>query len=59
MEPLQIILTSLLSIVILFVLAKLMGHKQIGQLDLFDYITGRSDPLPPSLRPSWKTRSSH
>lgn len=40
MEPLQIILTSLLSIVILFVLAKLMGHKQIGQLDLFDYITG-------------------
>ena len=36
MEPLQIILTSLLSIVILFVLAKLMGHKQIGQLDLYD-----------------------
>ena len=40
MEPLQILLTSLLSIAILFILAKLMGHKQIGQLDPFDYITG-------------------
>ncbi|MBS5873062.1 MAG: DUF421 domain-containing protein [Clostridiales bacterium] len=40
MEPLKIILTSLSSAVVLFILAKLMGHKQIVQLDLFDYITG-------------------
>lgn len=40
MEPLKIILTSLLSAVTLFFLAKLMGHKQIVQLDFFDYITG-------------------
>lgn len=40
MEPLKVILTVLLSAVTLFILAKLMGHKQIVQLDLFDYITG-------------------
>ena len=40
MEPLKIILTSLSSAAVLFILAKLMGHKQIVQLDLFDYITG-------------------
>ena len=40
MEPLKVILTALLSAVTLFILAKLMGHKQIIQLDLFDYITG-------------------
>lgn len=40
MEPLKVILTALLSAVTLFILAKLMGHKQIVQLDLFDYITG-------------------
>ena len=40
MEPLKNILTSLSSAAVLFILAKLMGHKQIVQLDLFDYITG-------------------
>lgn len=40
MEFLQILGTSLLSLVILFLLAKLMGNKQISQLTLFDYITG-------------------
>ena len=34
------ILTSLLSVVSLFVIAKTMGHKQVAQLDFFDYITG-------------------
>lgn len=33
-------LTSLLSAVSLFVIAKIMGHKQMAQLDFFDYITG-------------------
>ena len=40
MEIFKVILTSLLSIAVLFLLAKLMGHKQISQLDFFDYITG-------------------
>jgi uncharacterized membrane protein YcaP (DUF421 family) len=33
-------LTSLLSVVILFALARLMGRRQIAQLDVFDYIVG-------------------
>ncbi len=40
MELLQIFGTSLLSLVILFILTKLMGNKQISQLTMFDYITG-------------------
>lgn len=40
MELLQVILTSLSSVVVLFILAKIMGHKQVSQLDFFDYITG-------------------
>lgn len=40
MNSLGVILTSLLSVAVLFLLAKIMGHKQIAQLDLFDYIAG-------------------
>ena len=40
MDFLTVILTSLLSVAALFLLAKIMGHKQIAQLDLFDYIAG-------------------
>ena len=40
MEYIKIILTSLLSAVSLFIIAKIMGHKQMAQLDFFDYITG-------------------
>jgi uncharacterized membrane protein YcaP (DUF421 family) len=40
MEFLKVILTSLLSVVTLFVVAKAMGHKQVAQLDFFDYISG-------------------
>ena len=40
MEILKVVLVSLLSAVVLFIIAKLIGHKQISQLDLFDYITG-------------------
>ena len=40
MEFLKVALTSLLSAVALFVIAKFIGHKQISQLDFFDYITG-------------------
>ena len=40
MELLKIILTSVLSAVALFIIAKILGHKQMSQLDFFDYITG-------------------
>lgn len=40
MEYLQVILTALLSAAALFIIAKIMGHKQMAQLDFFDYITG-------------------
>ena len=40
MEFIKLILTSLLSAVALFLIAKIMGHKQMSSLDFFDYITG-------------------
>jgi uncharacterized membrane protein YcaP (DUF421 family) len=40
MDFVGIILTSLLSVVALFVITKMMGHKQVAQLDFFDYVTG-------------------
>lgn len=40
MEIIKVLLTSLLSIGALFAVAKIMGHKQMSQLDFFDYISG-------------------
>lgn len=40
MDFIKLILTSLLSVVSLFLIAKIMGHKQVAQLDFFDYING-------------------
>lgn len=40
MNILSVCATSICSIGALFLLAKIMGHKQIAQLDFFDYITG-------------------
>ena len=40
MEILKVVLTSVLSAAALFVIAKIIGHKQMSQLDFFDYITG-------------------
>ena len=40
MEIIKVILTSVLSAAALFLIAKIMGHKQMSQLDFFDYITG-------------------
>ncbi len=40
MEAAKVILTSVSSAVALFIIAKVMGHKQMSQLDFFDYITG-------------------
>ena len=42
MELMKIALTSVGSVVALFLLTKLMGNKQISQLSMFDYIIGIS-----------------
>lgn len=34
------VLTALLSIVVLFILEKMMGSKQVSQMTMFDYVTG-------------------
>lgn len=40
MDLLTLCVTALCSFGALFLIAKLMGHKQVAQLDFFDYITG-------------------
>jgi len=40
MDIVKTVLTSLLSVVSIFLITKIMGHKQMAQLDFFDYITG-------------------
>lgn len=40
MEILKVVLTTVLSAAALFIIAKIMGHKQMSQLDFFYYITG-------------------
>ena len=40
MEIIQVVLTALLSVAALFIITKIMGHKQVAQLDFFDYVSG-------------------
>ena len=40
MEFIEIILTAFLSVAALFIITKIMGHKQVAQLDFFDYVCG-------------------
>lgn len=40
MELLNVALTSVGSVIVLFILTKLIGNKQISQLNTFDYING-------------------
>lgn len=40
MKFLSLCITALCSFAVLFLIAKFVGHKQIAQLDFFDYITG-------------------
>ena len=40
MDIIKLILTALLSVVALFIITKIMGHKQVAQLDFFDYVSG-------------------
>lgn len=42
MEIFKIVLTSIASVITLFLLTKLMGNKQVSQLSMFDYIIGIS-----------------
>lgn len=39
MEILQIAITSIVSIVVLFILTKLMGNREMSELSMFDYIS--------------------
>lgn len=39
-EIIKTILTAFLSVAALFVITKIMGHKQVAQLDFFDYVSG-------------------
>lgn len=41
-EWIQIVLRTLVAIVILFIMTKLLGKRQISELSLFEYITGIS-----------------
>ena len=40
MDIIGVILAALLSVVALFIITKIMGHKQVSQLDFFDYVSG-------------------
>ena len=40
MDLLRVAVTSLVSLAALFLLTKLMGNKQVSQMNLFDYIIG-------------------
>ena len=40
MDIFKLLLTALLSVAALFVITKIMGHKQVAQLDFFDYVSG-------------------
>lgn len=40
MDFIKVLLTALLSVAALFVITKTMGHKQVAQLDFFDYVCG-------------------
>lgn len=40
MDYLKVFVFSISSAAVLFLLAKIMGNKQVSQLNMFDYITG-------------------
>lgn len=63
MQFLSLCITSAGSFVTLFLIAKFIGHKQISQLDFFDYITGISigstaAELATELEEPWKPLTS-
>lgn len=40
MDIIKVLFTALLSVAALFIITKIMGHKQVAQLDFFDYVSG-------------------
>ena len=40
MDIIKVVCTSGFSVLALFIITKIMGHKQVAQLDFFDYISG-------------------
>ena len=40
MDFIKVTLTAVLSVIALFIITKIMGHKQVAQLDFFDYVSG-------------------
>lgn len=42
MEIIKIVITSLSSLIVLFILTKLMGNRQVSELTMFDYVIGIS-----------------
>lgn len=40
MNILKVLLTSVGSVIALFIMTKIIGNKQVSQLNLFDYING-------------------
>lgn len=55
MDFLSLCITALCSFGALFIIAKFIGHKQIAQLDFFDYITGITTSISayaPCLKPA-------
>ena len=40
MDLINTVLTACLSVAALFLITKIMGHKQVAQLDFFDYVSG-------------------
>ena len=40
MDWIKAIATAFLSVAALFIITKIMGHKQVAQLDFFDYVSG-------------------
>ena len=38
LEILKVIITSAVSLIVLFLLTKLVGNKQLSELNMFDYI---------------------
>ena len=40
MGIIKVVIISVLSVMELVIIAKIMGHKQVSQLDFFDYISG-------------------
>ena len=56
MDLLQVAVTSVGAFVALFLLSKLMGHRQISELSVFDYVNGITIGSTPRWPRNWKNR---